>query len=127
MAGRFEEPGPTVGASKLLEVRVDMERNTKPKREPTPKPADPIADAVDEASQESFPASDPPSWTVGTGEKGSDAPPDPARADPKTAGCATSFLMQKRGEIGEVCGDQQPDPTEEYVQPEKEKEAGGAT
>jgi hypothetical protein len=33
--------------------------------------------------------------------------------------------MQKRGEIDEVCGDPQPDPKEEYVQPEEEKEAGG--
>jgi hypothetical protein len=51
--------------------------------------------------------------------------PDSIPADLKTQGCATSFLMQKRGEIGEVCGNLQPDPREEYVQPEEEKEAGG--
>jgi hypothetical protein len=84
-----------------------------PKQESEPKPEKPILDVVDESSEESFPASDPPSWTVATGEKGS-----------TEKGCATSFLMQRRDEIGEVCG-AQPDPTEEYVQPDNEKEDGG--
>ena len=91
-----------------------MKRHKTPKQESKPKTTELIVDVVEEASEESFPASDPPSWTVATCEKGSIA-----------QGCATSFLMQKRGEIGEVCGDAQPDPTEEYVQPEAEKEAGG--
>ncbi len=77
---------------------------------------DTVADLVNEASQESFPASDAPSWAMGTEEKG--------KAD-LTPGCAISFLLQERGEIGGVCSDVQPDPNEEYVQPEKEKEAGG--
>lgn len=44
--------------------------------------------------------------------------------DPDQKGCATSFIMEERGEIGGIC-DVEPNPTEEYVQPDKEKEAGG--
>ncbi len=48
------------------------------------------------------------------------------KRDPLDAqGCAASFLMQERGEIEGLCGELQRDPEEEYVQPEKEKEAGG--
>jgi hypothetical protein len=43
----------------------------------------------------------------------------------KMKGCALSFLMEERGELGGICGGAEPDPAEEYVQPDKEKEAGG--
>jgi hypothetical protein len=85
------------------------------------RPQDAAMDRVEEASEESFPASDAPSLTPENEEKGEETKNDPPAAE----GCATSFLMQERGEIDKACGVPEPDPNEEYVQPEKEKEAGG--
>lgn len=89
------------------------------------RPHDAAVDRVEEASEESFPASDAPALTPDA-EKEAQATKGDAKGDPPAAeGCATSFLMQERGEIDKACGVPEPDPNEEYVQPEKEKEAGG--
>jgi hypothetical protein len=47
------------------------------------------------------------------------------QSGPETKGCATSFIMQERGEVGGVCGEVQKETKAKYVQPDKEKEAGG--
>jgi hypothetical protein len=46
-------------------------------------------------------------------------------ADSEEKGCATSFLTREKEEMDKSCGAIQPNPKEEYVQPDEEKEAGG--
>ncbi len=50
--------------------------------------------------------------------------PAPPPADPAKQGCATSFINREKDEMDKVCGTK-PNPKEEYVQPEREKESGG--
>jgi hypothetical protein len=40
-------------------------------------------------------------------------------------GCAPSFLNVQRGEIGSPCGPEEPEPEEQYVPSDKEREVGG--
>ena len=40
-------------------------------------------------------------------------------------GCVASFLNLQRGELNTPCGSEEPDPTEQYVPSDKEREAGG--
>ena len=51
--------------------------------------------------------------------------PSSAPADVEKRGCAASFLTGERNEIGKVCGEIQAANSEEYVQPDEEKETGG--
>lgn len=46
-------------------------------------------------------------------------------ANSEEKGCATSFLTREKEEMEKGCGAIQPNPKEEYVQPDEEKEAGG--
>jgi hypothetical protein len=45
-------------------------------------------------------------------------------ANSSNQGCASSFIMEQRGEMDKLCGDV-PKVPGEYVQPDEEKETGG--
>jgi hypothetical protein len=62
---------------------------------------------------------------ISADEKSDEQKQNSPTSGPETKGCATSFIMAERGEIGGVCGEAQKDAKGKYVQPDKEKEAGG--
>ena len=80
-------------------------------------------DPVEEASEESFPASDSPAWNAGRDT--APAPPSPVQTDATKQGCAVSFLTEERNEMDKLCERTPAEQREEYTQPDKEKEVGG--
>ncbi len=95
-------------------------RFSQPTQSPDRKTAE---DPVEEASEESFPASDAPVWNASQ-EPASSAPTS-ATGDKDKQGCAVSFLNEERGEMDKLCERTPAEQHDEYIQPEKEKEAGG--
>jgi len=81
-------------------------------------------DPVEEASEESFPASDSPVWNASQ-EPASPAPTSATGKDKMKQGCAVSFLNEERGEMDKLCERTPAEKREEYTQPEEEKEIGG--
>ena len=86
-------------------------------------PAQTAEDPVEEASEESFPASDSPAWNVS--HEAAPAIPSPVQTDKTKQGCAVSFLTEERGEMDKLCERTSAEEREEYTQPDKEKEVGG--
>ena len=80
-------------------------------------------DPVEEASEESFPASDAPVWNA-TRET-APQPSSPVQPDQGKQGCAVSFLTEERDEMDKLCERTPAEQREEYTQPEEEKEVGG--
>jgi len=67
-------------------------------------------------------------WGMRKSESKTEADNTPESAVPAASGkqgCATSFLLQKKGEMDKLCGGASGKPGEEYVQPDAEKESGG--
>jgi hypothetical protein len=93
-------------------------------RSPNKLPAQQTAeDEVQEASEESFPASDAPSWIAGhEAEPASSSPVEP---DNDKEGCAVSFIMEERGELDKLCERTPAERSESYTEPDNVKEAGG--
>jgi hypothetical protein len=58
-------------------------------------------------------------------KKDPDEAPSSVSVDPDKRGCAVSFLTGERNEMDKVCGGIQTTETQEYVQPDEEKESGG--
>jgi len=84
-------------------------------------------DEVQEASEESFPASDSPSWTAGheaAPASSSTAEPQ-AKPDNGKDGCAVSFIMEERGELDKLCERTAAERSESYAEPDNVKESGG--
>jgi len=79
-------------------------------------------DEVQEASEESFPASDSPSWIAG---QEAEPASSPVEADASKEGCAVSFIMEERGELDKLCERTPAERSESYAEPDNVKEAGG--
>jgi hypothetical protein len=93
-------------------------------RRPNPLPDQKTADdPVEQASEESFPASDPPVWNAS--QEAAPAPSSTTQEDKSKQGCAVSFLNEERGEMDKLCERRPAEQPEEYTQPEEEREVGG--
>jgi hypothetical protein len=86
-------------------------------------PGQTAGDPVEEASEESFPASDSPAWNAS--HEAAPALPSPVQADKNKQGCAVSFITEQRNEMDKLCERTPADQREEYTQPDEEKEVGG--